>query len=220
MPGTRRLCAGCDRRAGRRVRRHVQLVVLPQARAGASRRDRTRRRVPGDAGQRKGLHRHARRAQAQPDRPGDQRAHRLLHVAGGGGAGFRQLAQRSMPHGAGRRRGRHLPAQQRLPVPGRRDAFARRPHALVRRRCAGHRVQRWRRGGAAQAALRCHRRWRHHLCRHPRRGGQQRRRAQGQLHRAQCHRPGAGDCRRAGMRWRRATQHHVRRSSRHGDAAR
>ncbi len=123
--------------------------------------------------------------------PGDQRAHRLLHLAGGRGAGIRLVAQRPMPHGPGRWRRDHLPARERLPVPGRRHAFAGRPHAFVRRGCPGHGLQRRRRGGAAQAALRRHRRWRHHLRRDPRRGGQQRRLAEGELHRAQRHRAGA-----------------------------
>ena len=65
-----------------------------------------RRRVPGDAGQREGLHRHARRAQAQPDRPGRQHAHRVLDLAGGRLPGRRQPARGPVRHGAGRRRPR------------------------------------------------------------------------------------------------------------------
>ena len=104
--------------------------------AHAARPGRDGRRVPGDAGQREGLHRHPRRAQAQPHRPGGQRAHRLLDLAGGGRPGLPRAAHRPVPHGAGRRRLGHLPAAQRLPLPGRRDAVARRPHAQLRRQGA------------------------------------------------------------------------------------
>ena len=83
MPGARRPRARCDAGAGRCVRRHVQRHLLPAPCLGASGPGRQGRRVPGDAGQREGLHRHPRRAQAQPDRPGDQRAYRLFDLAGG-----------------------------------------------------------------------------------------------------------------------------------------
>ena len=57
------------------------------------------------------------------------------------------------------------------------------------------------------------------LRRDPRRRRQQRRRAQGQLHRAQRRRPGRGDRRGAGRRRRRPAQHRLRRGARHRDAA-
>ncbi len=74
-----------------------------------------------------------RRAQARADRPGGERAHRVLDLAGGDGDGDGQPAQRRLRPRARRRRGDHLPAEQRLSLPGRRDGVARRPDAPVRR---------------------------------------------------------------------------------------
>ena len=65
------------------------------------------------------------------------------------------LRARPLRHGAGRRRHRHLPAAQRLPLPGRGDAVARRPHPHLRCEGAGHGVQRRRGGRAAQAPVGC-----------------------------------------------------------------
>ncbi len=59
--------------------------------------------------------------------------HRLLDVARGDGDGDGQPAQRQLRHRARRRRRDHLPAQQRLSLPGGRDGVARRPHAPLRR---------------------------------------------------------------------------------------
>ena len=170
VPGARRPRAGRLRGADRRLRRHVQRHLLPAPCCRASRPDRAARRVPGDAGQREGLHRHARRAQAQPDRAGDQRAHRLLDLAGGDRAGGRQPARRPVRHGARRRRVDHLSAAQRLPAT--RKASMLSPDGHTRSfdaRGAGHRVQRRRGGGAAQAPVRCARRRRPDPRRDPRR---------------------------------------------------
>ncbi len=116
MPGARRLCARQYSRPSRRVRRHVWQQLLPAPSADTSRSDRATRRTAGSPGQRQGLHRDARRAPPQSDRPRDQRANRLLHLAGGGGAGVRGAAQRRLRHGAGGRSRRHLPAAQWLYV--------------------------------------------------------------------------------------------------------
>ena len=88
----------------------------------------------------------------------------------------------------------HLPAAQRLPVPGGRDAVARRPHAHASMRDAQGTVFS---DGAAVVLLKrlsdARRRRRPDLRGDPRRRDQQRRRPQGQLHRAQQRRPGGGD---------------------------
>ena len=62
-------------------------TLLPAPCQHAPRPDRQARRVPGDARQREGLRRDARRAQAEPHRPRDQRPHRLLDLARRGRAG-------------------------------------------------------------------------------------------------------------------------------------
>src|SRR3546814_6132547 len=53
--GARWPCAGRVEGAGRHLRRHVQRDLLPAARGAAPGPGRQGRRVPGDAGQRKGL---------------------------------------------------------------------------------------------------------------------------------------------------------------------
>jgi len=89
----------------------------------------------------------------------------------------RALAAGMRP-GAGRRRGRPLPAARRIPVRGRHDPLARRSLPALRRARARHARQRRRRRGRAQAALAGRSGRRHHPRRHPRHGHQQRRRGQ------------------------------------------
>src|SRR6185312_16283251 len=70
----------------------------------------------------------------------------------------------------------------------------------LRRPGAGHRRRQRRRGGGAQAAERRPGGGRHHPRRHPRHGDQQRRLAEGGLHRSRRRRPGRSDRRRPGAR--------------------
>ena len=218
MPGAGRLRARPVRRAGRRLRRHVQRLVFAAPCGDATRPDRGRRRVPGDAGQREGLHHHARGPPPEPARPGHQHPYRVLDLAGRGGAGFPRPAHRPVRHGAGRRCICHLPATQRLPVSGRLDAVARWAHAQLRCPRPRHGVQRRRGRGAAQTPVRRDGRWRHGVRGAARRRGEQRRRCQGQLYGARrgrssgCHRCSAGVCRR------RCAPDFVCRSARHRNA--
>ena len=109
----------------------------------------------------------------------------------------------------------------RLPLPGGRHPLARRP--LPRRSTPGRGtvVGERRRRGRAQAARRRARRRRHHPRRHPRLGDQQRRRAEGRLHRAERRRAGRGDRRRR-RRWPASTRETIalRRGARHRHRAR
>ncbi len=84
----------------------------------------------------------------------------------------------------------------------------------------GNACRRRRRHRRAQAPGGRDRRSRHHPCRHPRRGHQQRRRGQDRLHRAERRRAGRGDRHGAGAGRRRPAHHLVHRGAWHGHAAR
>jgi hypothetical protein len=204
----------------RHLRGQVQQLLLRRKRGHPPAPDRRAGRVPDHGSQRKGLHRHARGAQAGPHRAGHQRAHRLLHVARGGGAGVPESRARPVRHGPRGWRVDHRAGEERLRVPGGRHAVGRRAHPLLRRRRRGHRVQRRRRHGAAQALRRCGGRRRHHLRRAARRRHQQRWRRQGQLYGTQRGGPGGRHRHGPGRRRRHARRNQLRGGPRHRHAAR
>ena len=210
LPGVRLGGAG-----GRRLR--------PRARAGPRRRLRRRaapdvhraprlrrRRADGRVGdhwhvrpgQRQGLPRHPRLLQAGPARPEPSPCRPPARPRSSPSTWPAEPAERRVRHGAGRRRRRPRPAASAatcyqeggiVSPDGHCRAFdAGAPAA----RSAGSGVGRRR----AQAAGRRAGRRRHHPRRDPRLGDQQRRRAQGRLHRAERRRPGRGDRRGAGGR--------------------
>jgi amino acid adenylation domain-containing protein len=80
--------------ADRDLRRHVQRLVLPAPPVAAAGSDPAAVRAAGDARQREGLRHHPGRPQARPHRPGGQRPHRVLDVAGRHRDGDGRAAQR------------------------------------------------------------------------------------------------------------------------------
>ena len=216
-----RLPAAGPARPGRGLRRqrhqhlpHQQRPPQPRLRAQPH-VPRVHERPAAHDRKREGLPHHPGVAQAQPARAQHQPADRLLDLAGRGPPGLPGPAGRRVRHGPGRRRHPPGAAADRLPVPGGHGVLPRRPLPRLRRAGPGHRVRQRRRCGAAQAARRGAGRRR----RHPRGdqglGGQQRRRAQGRLHRAQRRRPGRGHRRGAGGVGGRPRVSPVRRGARH-----
>ena len=186
--------AGRVRAARRRLRRreHEQLPARQPAAEPPSVIDAVGA-LPGDARQRQGLPGHARVLQAQPGGPSVtvqtacSTSLVAVHLA------CQSLLERRVRHGARRRRVDRVPAAAGLPLSARAailspDGHCRAFDAQAQGTVVGNGV------GVVvlkRLARRAGRR-RHDPRGHPRRGRQQRRLAQGRLHRAERRRPGRG----------------------------
>ncbi len=162
----------------------------------------------------------ARRVQARPEGPCGQRQHRLLDVAGRRRSGLPVAADLSVRHG-------RSPAACRSP--SRRSAATSTTKATsdpptatrarsTRNRPAPLQQRRRRRGAQAPGRRRAGRR--PDLRGDQGRRAEQRRLATRQLRRAGCRGPVRSDRHGARAGGRRSRNHHLRRSARHGDAAR
>ena len=154
--------------------------------------DAGRRGLPGDAGQRQGLPRHAGVLQAEPEGPGRHHPDRVLHLAGRGADGLSGSAHPPVRPGARGRRLDQRAAGHRLSLRAGHDPVPRWSLPRVRRARAGHGGGRGRGGGRAQAPPRRARRRRPRASGDPRSGHQQRRLAEGGLHRPERGRAGRG----------------------------
>ncbi|RYZ41869.1 MAG: amino acid adenylation domain-containing protein [Myxococcaceae bacterium] len=217
--GVRRLRTGDVPGPHRRLRGHAQQQLPAAARPAPAGHRGQGGRLPGDGRQREGLRGHARRAQAGPARPGPVAQHRVLHVAGRGGAGVLGFADAPVRRGAGGRRGGDGAAALRPPVPGGRHALPGRALPALRRERHRDALQRRRGRGGAQAPVGRAGGRRRHPRGAARRGRQQRRRGQDELRGAG--RGGTGHRHRDGARERgRGSAHHpLRGGARHRDAA-
>ncbi len=187
--GVRRL--RCPRRPGPggRVRRHQPEHLPHAARRHGDRRRRGRRLLLGHR-QRQGLAGHRRVLQAGADRAEPVRTDVLLHRPGRPAPGLPEPALARVRTGAGRRCRHPRTRPGRPPVRPGRHGVLRRPGPDLRRTGQWHAVRRRRRRGAAQTARRGPRRRRHRARGDPRFRGQQRRCAEGRLHRPERRRSG------------------------------
>ena len=214
--GAGRLCRRIAAAAGRGVRRggraDEQLPPVPTSPLAQPDR---RHRQHAVRGQRQGLPCHANLLQVESSRAEPHRAIGLLDLVGRRPFGLPKPFGGGMRHGPGRRRHRPRAAPHGLPPFRAGPALARRALPRLRRQRPGDAFRQRGGPGPAEAPAGRGPRRRPHPRRHPRLGGQQRRRRETELLGRQRRRPGRSRRRRAGRRRGRAGHNRLRRDARH-----